>query len=150
MTTGSRASHNEFDCTPSAFADVLDSLPKRLPISDAFDLERSPEWELDHREMWVGWLREYEGPGAYDRVTRGGTAKDSWNHMQNPPAMVWAAEAVGVDKESIREAIDAANAKESEGGNLSSQGAAVRRVLPWKLIGSHVAAHLRAHEPDRV
>ena len=47
------------------------------------------------KEHWLGWLREYNGPGAYGRQT--GKTRDAqfaFNHGQCAPMLFWLAEAL--------------------------------------------------------
>jgi len=38
-------------------------------------------WYTSQKEHWLGWLSEYNGPGAYDRkIWRGRSAKFAYNH----------------------------------------------------------------------
>jgi hypothetical protein len=76
------------------------------------------------------WLEEYGGPGAYKRKTSGLDGRSFWNHFLCAPGLLWVAEALREDPETVQSAADAASVKT----NVSSQCAAIRAIIPWKRI----------------
>ncbi|MCI1659551.1 hypothetical protein [Bifidobacterium psychraerophilum] len=118
--------------TAKQLAHVLAQLGEHYPISDTYEREYlpGPHWWSSQREHVVRWLREYTGPGAFNRKTRGLDAKSFWNHFLCAPGLLWTAEALGEDLETVQAAADAASVKM----NVSSQCAAIRAIIPWKRI----------------
>jgi hypothetical protein len=107
-------------------------MPAQPPITVAFEraLEkggtwiRNNGWYSSQKEHWLGWLREYTGPGYYGRKVPTRTAEFVYNHVVCPPMVLWLGEASGVPKITARKAMRGAlTAKTS----LASQAAAVRR-----------------------
>ena len=92
--------------------------------------ERAEVWYSHQKEHWLGWLREYDGPGAYGRVVRRRSAEYVFNHVVNPQMLVWLAEAVGVPRSTIRTGVDAALAERS----MPAMSRAIRRVIGWSQI----------------
>jgi hypothetical protein len=132
--------------TPKDFARHIRKLRPHLPISDRFDTEmpggsaeQKRAWYSSQREHWLGWLKEYDGPGAYGRKAPGGrNAEFVYNHIVNPKMLIWLAEAIGVPKARLLRARKAALAA---GTKMQAMSAAIRRELPWAdveclLVGS--------------
>jgi hypothetical protein len=87
-------------------------------------------WYTSQKEHWLGWLSEYDGPGAYDRKTwRGRSAEFVYNHIQSPSMLVWLAEAVGVSKAKLQLARRSAL---SGPHNKASHCAMLRAIIPWQ------------------
>jgi hypothetical protein len=88
-------------------------------------------WYQTQKEHWLGWLGEYDGPGAYGRLSnRDRTAEFVYNHIRCPPMLMWLAEASRVRKTLIREALKGATAA----GTDSAACARIRRSIPWSEI----------------
>jgi hypothetical protein len=51
------------DATVSDLRAVIERLPPDVPK------DRPGKWYRTQQEHWLGWLGEYDGPGAYDRKT---------------------------------------------------------------------------------
>ena len=68
------------------FLIAISRLPEDRPI-------RNPKkWYLTQKEHWIGWLLEYNGPGAYGRKTTDGRdAKFVYNHVVQPEMLVYLA-----------------------------------------------------------
>jgi hypothetical protein len=89
-------------------------------------------WYTSQKEHWIGWLLQYDGPGAYNRKRwKGRSAEFAYNHVRCPPMLLWLAEAAGVPKKKVlaakRSALKAPQ-------NLSGQSAALRKAIPWPII----------------
>jgi hypothetical protein len=97
---------------------------------------RDRVWYKSQKEHWLGWLSEYNGPGAYNRKTwNGRSAEFVYNHIGCPPMLLWLAEAAGVSKSRVVAAKRSALASQ---GNLVTHCAVLRRVIPWPLIEEHL------------
>jgi hypothetical protein len=85
-------------------------------------------WYRTQKEHWLGWLREYDGPGAYGR--RAGQNRDArfaYNHIVYPQMLLWLIEAAGVRQELVEAARNAA----TTGTTLMQRSGAVRKDVPW-------------------
>ena len=117
--------------------DHVAQLSPEAKISDSFERRHWPHtkgpkvWYRTQKEHLLGWLDEYNGPGAYGRRRWDRDARFFYNHFQCPPGLLWLAEAAGVAAAKIREANEAVLAAPPR---LSSQVGALRRVIPWSLV----------------
>jgi len=92
-------------------------------------------WYSSQKEHWLGWLAEYEGPGAYGRQTdkRGRDAEYVYNHIQCAPMLFWLIEALGfADIELDKAHLAVAEAPKRN----ASQCAALRKVVPWERVAT--------------
>lgn len=89
-------------------------------------------WYTTQKEHWLGWLSEYDGPGAYGRKAQSGrTAEFVYNHINCPPMLLWLAEAAEVSKRDVLTAKRSAlSARPSRGTHC----AVIRRAIPWPMI----------------
>jgi hypothetical protein len=125
--------------TPQQLATKIRKLNETLPITAEFErtLARRGLWNNDdvwytsQKRHWIGWLREYGGPGYYGRKNSQRSAQFVYNHIVCPPMVLWLAEASGVPKARIAKAKQAAL---SSGPQLQCQSAAIRKMIPWEMI----------------
>lgn len=115
-----------------ALASVLSRAQPHYPVSDAYEREHLPgkHWWRSQQEHVVAWLHEIDGPGAYDRSSRGLGARHFYTHFQCAPGLLWVAEALGEDADVVHAAARAAGGW----GRPATQCAAIRRVIPWSRI----------------
>ena len=102
---------------------------RRLPSDEPVDNPR--KWYTTQKEHWLGWLREYEGPGAYGRKT--GVKRDArfaYNHVVCPELLMYLIRAIPLRQELVEAA---ENAYESGSSEMEKSGA-IRRVVPWSEI----------------
>jgi hypothetical protein len=124
---------------PRALASQIAKLPATLPITITFerDLRRLRAWGMTsvwystQKEHWLGWLKEYSGPGYYARKDWNRDAEFVYNHIVCPPMVLWLGEASGISPILVRKAKRAAISAQT---SLSAQSAAIRQVIPWGLI----------------
>ncbi|WP_417259351.1 hypothetical protein [Celeribacter sp.] len=86
-------------------------------------------WYGSQKEHWLGWLAEYDGPGAYGRLT--GQPRDAryiYNHIQCAPMLFWLTEAVEVPNDTLEHAFEAVVSAPHKN---ASQCAALRKMVPW-------------------
>ena len=100
-------------------------------------------WYKTQKDHWLGWLREYHGPGAYSR--RPGqrrNARYAYNHIVNPQMLLWLISAAGVNAAAVRRARSAS----ARASSLAGKSAAIRNRVAW----SEVVAALEKREtlPD--
>ena len=89
-------------------------------------------WYTTQKEHWLGWLSEYDSPGAYGRKTVSGrSAEFVYNHINCPPMLLWLAEAAGVSRRDVLGAKRSAlSARRSRGTHC----AVIRKAIPWPMI----------------
>jgi hypothetical protein len=91
-------------------------------------------WYSSQKEHWLGWLGEYDGPGAYGRQTgKARGARYVYNHIQCAPMLFWLAEALEVEENALDAAFEAVLAAPKRNASLC---AALRRVIPWDVVAS--------------
>jgi hypothetical protein len=118
-------SRSEHRLSIDEFIRVIQGLPEDEPVDDP------RVWYRTQKEHWLGWLREYDGPGAYGR--RIGIARDArfaYNHIVNHQMLVWLAQASGVSPDLTEAAIAECVAAPT----LQQKSAIVRRHVPWSLV----------------
>lgn len=87
------------------------------------------KWYLTQHEHWIGWLSEYNGPGAYGRQTSiKRDAKFAYNHVVQPEMLLYLAKASGVE----RKLLVAANFAFNLDGTLMQKSGAIRTIIPWE------------------
>ena len=64
-------------------------------------------WYRSQKQHWLGWLKQYNTPCAYDRMHPGKDAKFAYNHIVNPQMLLWLIGAA-VGNERLRAATSAA------------------------------------------
>jgi hypothetical protein len=104
------------------FRRAIGGLPSDAPRS------QPGAWYRTQQEHWLGWLREYDGPGAYGRkpgLNR--DAKYAYNHIVCPGMLLWLIAAAGVRQDLVVAAQNAAAA----GTTLMQKSGAIRRHVPW-------------------
>lgn len=106
---------------------AIRGLPSDAPIQDP------RKWYLTQKEHWIGWLAEYNGPGAYSRqidVKR--DAKFAYNHIVEPKMLLYLAKASGVDPKRIA----AAERVYATGTTLMQKSKAIRALIPWEVVSA--------------
>jgi hypothetical protein len=130
--------------TPRQFSQKLELLEPHPPFSSRFDVEmpggkeaNARAWYSSQKEHWLGWLAEYDGPGAYGRKSwRGKDAEFVYNHIVNPQMLVWLAEAAGASRQKL---LRARRAALESGPRMQAMSAAIRRVFPFNEIEALLA-----------
>jgi hypothetical protein len=126
--------------TPQALRRKIKGFEATPPVTLGFERALTKQgawsaegvWYRSQKEHWLGWLSEYDGPGAYGRkmsVIR--SAEFAYNHVVCPPMVLWLGEASGVKKSLIFQAKKSALAASRK---LQSKCAAIRRIVPWSKI----------------
>ena len=132
--------------TPSSLKRKILKLRATLPHTSAFERALTVRglwnthgvWYRSQKEHWIGWLSEYNGPGYYGRSNWRRSAEFIYNHIVCPPMVLWLGEAVGIPETTVRKAKRAALLA---GPRLPAQCAAIRRVVPWEMIQTHLVAN---------
>lgn len=115
--------------TVTEFRKAISLLPPDAPVID------SGKWYATQRQHWIGWLREYGGPGAYGRVAQvQRDARFAYNHILEWRMLLYLAHALRFSRDEVDRARRAAECSTSMQGGA----AAVRRHFPWELIESRL------------
>ena len=115
--------------TPRQLLARIERMPETMPISD---LVPWPRCYISHKDHWMGWLREYNGPGFYGRSNSDRDARFIWMHVQNLGMILWLAEAAGTAPDLVH----GARLRSHGNGNAARQTALARSVLPWGPLAS--------------
>jgi hypothetical protein len=123
----------------------ISNLPNRAPITAKLtSLLRNlgtkgpaDAGHSDRKKQWLRWLDGYNGPGHYRRKDWNRTAGFVYNHLLSPVMVLWLGEASGVPGTEVRRATMAALAAQR---NLATQSAAIRKIIPWKMIEDRLGA----------
>lgn len=99
---------------------------RRLPADPPRDVPGV--WYKTQKEHWLGWLRHYDGPGAYGRIPgQKRDAKFAYNHIVCDQMLLWLIRAAGVSYEQV-EAAETAAARST---TLMQSSGAIRKCVPW-------------------
>lgn len=140
--------------SPKQLAKRIEKLRVKAPLTKSYERsliargiwDSKGVWYTTQKEHWLGWLSQYEGPGAYDRkVWRGRSAKFAYNHIGCPPMLLWLAEAGVIPRTQVlaakRHALSTARTR-------ATHCAVLRSILPWSLIEARLCGSKR-NAPDR-
>lgn len=132
--------------TPGQLRRAISKLSPASPFTDRFSArwrklgrrrrgqaERKDVWYDTQHEHWLGWLKAYDGPGAYNRSNWHRSAEYVYNHIVNPQMLIYLAEAAGVDRVLLTKAARAALANHI---SMSAMSSAIRRFIPWSIVAS--------------
>jgi hypothetical protein len=135
--------------TPQQLRRAISFLSPASPVTDRFahnwrslgrrgsiQQEQSVVWYRTQKEHWMGWLREYDGPGAYGRKHAKRSAEFVYNHVVNPLMLIYLAEASGLDPALLRCATGDALKRRS----MPAMSSAIRRVIPWTIVETALIA----------
>lgn len=107
------------------FRQAIERLPSDKPVI------RAGVWYTTQKQHWLGWLGEYEGPGAYGRRTNiKRDARFAYNHVVCPELLLYLARAIPLQAEMVRAAEDA----DQRGTSLMQRAGAIRKVISWPVI----------------
>lgn len=89
------------------------------------------KWYRTQKEHWLGWLREYDGPGFYGRKSRvKRDARFAYNHIVESKMLLWVIRAGGVPSRRLAEARRA----ERNARSMQAKSSAVRKAVPWEIL----------------
>ena len=115
--------------------DQLDIRDLLVAICRMKEDRRAPsasKWYESQKEHWIGWLLDYQSPGAYDRKTQNQRdARCIYNRVVCPDLLLYLAKGSGVSATALRKARTAASLA---GPTQMAKAAAVRRELPWEVV----------------
>lgn len=120
---------------------VIEMLPnhgeysQKLEAHKRLAINRIP-WYKSQKEHWVGWLKDYDGPGYYKRKTHAGRdARYIYNHIMCSPMLLYLPEALGVSRVLVKKAFYAV-LKSKEPG-MAKQCGVIRRIIPFEMVEEH-------------
>lgn len=87
-------------------------------------------WYKTQKEHWLGWLRDYSGPGAYGRKTRGHDARFVYNHIVCPEMLIYLIDNIPIEKDIVV----IANNQYKQENSLMAKAGLIRKVVPWEEI----------------
>lgn len=100
----------------------------RLPSDEPKDRPRI--WYRTQKEHWLGWLGDYDGPGAYGRKNWNRDAKFAYNHVVCPDLLLYLIRAIPIEPELLAAGEKAA----SIGTSLMEKAGAIRKIVPREVI----------------
>ena len=123
------------DITCGQMARILERREAHYPVSDRYirEVRDSPsKTGANEREHMVRWFRANRttGSDSYSRKKGNTSAKTCYQRLNNAASLLWIAEAVGVDRETVERAYDAA----VEAGDYRRACGAIRKVIPWEIV----------------
>lgn len=102
---------------------------KRLPSDSPVDNPRV--WYRTQKQHWLGWLGDYDSPGAYGRKNfQKRNAKFAYNHIVCPELLLYLIRAIPLSEDTIQAAESAAES----GATLMQKAGAIRKIVPWNVI----------------
>ena len=109
---------------------------EKLPSDQLVDDPRV--WFKTQKEHWLGWLNNYDGPGAYGRQP--GMHRDAryvYNHVVNPYMLLYLIDALAMPPDIIVSAELACKV----GKTLMEKSGLIRKIVPWSAV--HAASEKR-------
>ncbi len=118
---------------------IIRDLKDQTPITSSFDEKlfhqgqaHRNKWWNSHKEHWIDWLKQYNGPGYKNRKNKSiRSANIVYNRLACPPMLLWLIEASGINKSKIKDAVKAALASKKI---FTAQSASIRAVVSWEEI----------------
>ena len=119
--------------------EIFKRADKHYPISDRYlvEVHKSPDATgHDEKEHMLAWFKSQgsTGCGSYTRKKANSDAERTYNMLQNAASLLWIAEAVGVDADTVEHAYcEAVKVAGMSRGHQRACGA-IRKVIPWSKI----------------
>ena len=97
--------------TPKSLSRKIKGLRVSAPITASYERalmtrgvwSNQGVWYITQKEHWLGWLSQYDGPGAYGRKTRSGrSAEFVYNHINCPPMLLVGGSGRGIETKCPR------------------------------------------------
>ena len=109
----------------AAFIKAIEKLPSDEPVVTP------GKWYRTQKEHWLGWLREYDGPGYYGRLpsTRR-SARLAYTRIGEPKMLLWLIDAAGLGVHLPA----AARTPRQTSGDMRKQAALIRERVPWAVV----------------
>lgn len=129
-----RWEHRDAGMTPRQLLRRVQRLDVDAPVAELLDRQLAKRGERfqagydSQKDHWLGWLREYDGPGYYGRETWARNAAFVYQHIQCAPMLLWLAEAAGIARPLLQAARDAVL---SAAPRNAARCRALREIIPW-------------------
>jgi hypothetical protein len=123
VLTSSKCSH-----TIKELLRAVRRLPAIMPLSDRL----SKGGYDSHKDHWIGWLEEYDGPGYYGRSDWKVDARTVYQRLNNGRMIVWLNEAAGERPALIKATIKEMNLRGN--GRKQTEAKIARAHHPWECI----------------
>jgi len=131
----------EREISIAEFTKAINRLPSDEPVSN-------PRiWYTTQKQHWLGWLGDYESPGAYGRKT--GVKRDAkfaYNHVVCPELLLYLIRAIPLHSELI----EAAEKAYTVGSSQMEKSGAIRKVVPWEEIHQTLWGNAKPSLLDRL
>jgi len=102
----------------------------RFPVDEP--IIKKGVWYRTQKEHWLGWLRHYHTPGAYNRQgSKNQDAKFFYNHIVNPEMLLYLIKAIPLKSDLIQAA---EKAYLDAGKTMMAKSGAIRKVVSWSII----------------
>jgi hypothetical protein len=112
---------------------------QKLEAHKRLAINRIP-WYKSQKEHWLGWLKEYDGPGFYNRKNHAGRdAKYIYNHIMCSPMVLYLPEALGVSQVLVKKAFYAVIKSKDPG--MAKQCGIIRKTIPFELVEKELAKY---------
>lgn len=128
MTRSSKSTSTQTAIAITHLIRAIEALPSDPPN------ERPGIWYKTQKEHWLGWLSQYDGPGAYGRSGVNHDARFAYNHIVNPFMLLWLISAAGVEPSLVASARSASEV----GKTLMQKAGSVRKLVPWDLLADQL------------
>ena len=97
-----------------------------------------PPWYRSQKEHMIGWVADYEGPGAYQRKPKvNPSAASVYMGLNCAPALVWIYGALNIPRDQWRPTVDEIS-KGGAIGRMARACGALRKAVPWSVIEQHL------------
>ena len=107
---------------------AVQKLPPKTPQASKLPIG---EGYTTFQQQWIGWLKDYDGPGYYGRKDGKRSARWVYQHLNNGKMIVWLNEAVGENPKTIEAAIED---MQRNGSSAQGQAKIARSHLPWDRV----------------
>ncbi|WP_170339676.1 hypothetical protein [Ruegeria arenilitoris] len=93
-------------------------------------------WYANQKEHWIGWLADYEGPGAYVKVPNGNVAAENvYRRMVCTPAIFWlVVQSASIGRTATQALVTSILADPNAA--MARHSAWIRRTVPWDSVQS--------------
>lgn len=114
-------------------AQMLSLLDDNLPVTNELDRWKSPyPTQCDHMVNWFTAQPLQNGTGKYSRKDGNESTKIAYERFRNPGGLLWIAEALGENDETLRMAV--AEELATEAMVKGSRCVGFRKVIPFSRI----------------
>lgn len=127
------------DINVLVFADYLQEKEEHYSISDKYNESygqvNNVNW-TNQKEHMVPWFKSQQtrGEGKFTRLAPNTSSRRTYNRLHCPEALLWIAEAVGIDSKLVQKAANEA----AEAKNNRKRSGIIRSIISWDMIEKSV------------